>query len=489
MCLNSRYIYNHFSRRHVLVKCGKCEACRQEKAFARAQRIKNNVTDGTIALFITLTYSNDYVPYCLKEDFLGDSDELLVYRDAECRYTYSRSKGYSFKKESGTHVIYNCYLPYEERIPYYNRALKPLNGKRSNQIGVCLYSDIQKFFKRLRQILQRNYHYEKEFSYFSCSEYGGHSHRPHFHALIFINKDDEKTFRNAIVKAWPYADCHRTKDYIQVARDAANYCASYVNGYSDLPACLQNDNFRQKHSQSKNFGVVLDCFSLSTILSKIDSGDLRYYCSKKFDGTSCFDYLPIPKYVLSRYFPQFKGLSWLTASQLRDILLSPEKCGDYLGDFSRIIKIRGILNVDVLSVKSSFIENSIYVFTPKETYQIYVRLENAYQRFYRETGLSRFDYYRYYVRCWSVHASNILVDSHKDIEHVEDYFDFYDNATEFVDGLVDAPTLPDDIEYECDPNARRWVVDKHLKLMRMYDKLDKSRKVVNFCMSHMGHQV
>ena len=61
MCTNSRFIWNPYARKKILVKCGKCDACKQEKALARSTRIRNNVTSGTIALFITLTYTNDYL--------------------------------------------------------------------------------------------------------------------------------------------------------------------------------------------------------------------------------------------------------------------------------------------------------------------------------------------------------------------------------------------------------------------------------------------
>ena len=79
MCTHCRYVFNRYSRRHVLVKCGKCDACKQEKAIARANRIRNNLTYGKIALFITLTYANDYVPFVYRSDLIGYGD-LNVYR-------------------------------------------------------------------------------------------------------------------------------------------------------------------------------------------------------------------------------------------------------------------------------------------------------------------------------------------------------------------------------------------------------------------------
>lgn len=43
-------------------------------------------------------------------------------------------------------------------------------------------ADLQKFFKRLRFNLS---HDEKNIKYFACGEYGDHTQRPHYHAIIF----------------------------------------------------------------------------------------------------------------------------------------------------------------------------------------------------------------------------------------------------------------------------------------------------------------
>ena len=440
MCTHCRYIFNPYSRKNVLVRCGHCDACKQEAAAKRAIRIRNNVTDGTVALFVTLTYSNNYVPYVLRSDLESNDFEINVYRNADVRYVYDRHSDLTrLKYDFGTHPIARTYVSLLVRstcveVPnkYSTSALPSLNGLGHNYIGVPYYPDIQQFYKRLRSYLERDYHYEKSFSYFTCSELGGHSYRPHFHALIFIPRAYESTFRAAIVKAWPYADRRRTAKFIEIARDAASYVSSYVNSGADLPALFEEDMFKQKHSASKNFGVVLDCFSLRKVLEKIDSGDLVYYCRKKFDGITDVHRLPIPKYVLYRYFPICKGFSWLSSSQLRSILLDPQKVGDVLTDFDYVATLnRDVYDYSYLSRsfdcglflrhlvainRQCKLINPEYHYTPVETYKIYVRLENCYQRFHSETGLSRFDYAYYYERVWSLYSSMLLKMMHEDDE-------------------------------------------------------------------------
>lgn len=496
MCTHSHYIWNPYSCRKVLVPCGHCPACLQEKACKRANRIRNNVTEGTIALFVTLTYSNDYVPYVLRDDLYSSDFEVNVYRNASYRFVFDRHSGQvRGRKIVGVHPISRCWIPTDERLcsPENSidmlRDLKGLNGLGRNYVGVCLYSDLQKFFKRLRQILVRNYDYEGEFSYYGCSEYGGHSYRPHFHALIFCPSDYEETFRDAILTAWPYADKHRTYEYIEVAKDAASYLSSYVNSNFSVPQVLQDDFFKPKHSQSKSFGVVLDCFQLPQILQKIERGDIVYYRSQKFDGESSVVAVSVPDYVLNRYFPKFKGLSWLSSRQLRSILLAPERIGFVLGSNQVVFRYaeEGVI-YNCSFKREPKIIHPLYDFSPQETYRIYVMLENCYQRFHRETGLSRFDYALYYERVWSVKSLQSIKMSLLDIELYSDFSDFYSNAIEleFDDSL--SPTLSG-LNLQLDPNKRKDIVDKTNHFSVLFDKLDKQKKVTNYCMTRMGHLV
>lgn len=200
MCTNRRWIYNPYSRRSVLVSCGKCEACLQEKACARSNRIRHEVSSGTIALFITLTYTNDYVPFIYEEDIKPFTD-INIYRCSSGRYVFNRhTRKLQFKKNSGIEIIGRKTI--YEYLPS-DGLYKHLVGLPSNYIGVPYYEDAQNFFKRLRIILDRNYDFKEHFSYFCTCELGGHTFRPHFHALLFIRPDDESIFRSAILTAKP----------------------------------------------------------------------------------------------------------------------------------------------------------------------------------------------------------------------------------------------------------------------------------------------
>ena len=85
MCTNKRYITNVHGRK-LLVNCGHCPACLQEKANRRAYKIKCHSAPDNVCLFVGLTYTNDFVPYFKKSEFsnvdIYESDGSLPNIDA-----------------------------------------------------------------------------------------------------------------------------------------------------------------------------------------------------------------------------------------------------------------------------------------------------------------------------------------------------------------------------------------------------------------------
>lgn len=483
-----KWIFNPYIHKKVLVSCGKCDACRQEKACARANRIRNNVSDGTIALFITLTYSNDYVPFIYRDDLLTSDIDINIYRNCTCRRCYSNSRGTFFKKEDGISIIDTTFIPFEERSSFEVRKMKSLKGLSSEKIGVCYYKDLQDFFKRLRQNLSREYGYKEQFSFFACSEYGGFTQRPHFHGLLFIQRNVEQIFRDCIVKSWPYADNSRTAKFIEVARDAASYVAAYVNGNSNLPSLLEN-TFKQKHSSSKHFGVVLDCFTLPKILEKVRQSDLHYYSRKQYDGTTNVSPHVIPAYVINRYFPILKGFRRFTASALFDVLLSPERIGDY-GEREQYFPIFNEESSFLVYNKTrTNLDIPLYHFTPKETYSMFVRLENAYQYYFNQTGKSRYDYAIDYMSTWRLYHSTVIRDSLEKVDSLEDFEQYYENVLEFGDDInLVAPTLAN-LDLNVNPNTLVDIVMKSNNLTSLYSRMSKQKKVTNYVMNELNYNV
>lgn len=466
MCTNTRLIRNIYTGRSLRVNCGKCPACQQQKAGYRANRIRNNIKRDETALFITLTYKNDHIPYVYLKDLADKVENLPLYRDYNVRYKRFGSS-YDVKPVSYPDGKISTLLVKYQDIP--DKPFKTINSKVNqdiwnDRVGILYYKDLQNFVKRLRINLKRRYDYEKSFTFFSCSELGPTTHRPHFHCLLFIPKDDVSLFRTAIVESWPFADSSRTAKYIEVARDAASYVSSYVNRDSDIPTFFENNDVRPKHSYSKGFGLAPADFSLPKILEKADNGNMCYTKLVKRNGVECLFDVPIPEYVINRYFPKFKGSTRLAPDTLARILLYPKGLYSY----------------------KKFLD-----YSEDDIHKIVVRLSHARHDYHVMSGNDINQFPMDYERVWRSRASFINRHQYDDVVHPLDFGFFYDNFNEYHFGKVHSQSLDDlhIVDFELDPNLLpyRQLLTSHLT--DLYYKLVKQKKVTNAAMHALGYIV
>lgn len=461
MCTQTRLIKNKYTGRTLRVSCGKCPACLQQKANARTSRIRNHSVAGEVALFVTLTYAPKFLPY-IRLDELTTQGFVNIYRNASHRYY-----GDEEKVKDEIDIIDSFYLSDLDNFTFH--GLKSARGLSKGCVSVIYYKDLQDFVKRLRINLKRKFNYDNKITLFACAEYGPLTQRAHFHLLIFAPSDAYETLRDAIVKSWSYADRLRTSQYIEIAKDAASYVASYVNSPYTAGSLLSSSAFRQKHSCSKDFGVRLEYFSLAKILQAIERRDLRYNVPSSRNGVPSVDSVLIPKYVINRYFPKFKGYSILTDNEIRELCLQPAK-------LRFVFESKQDCNIK---------------WTEDDVYKYSVRINHVFERFQSELGWTDDDFYYLYPRLltdvWNLYFSNSLQDSFRLYEL--DPYNFYENINELAFG-VRAPTLNIDLSrVQTDPNKRVDVVNTTYRLTDLYFKKDKSRKVVNLAMSETGHNV
>lgn len=178
MCTQPIQIYNRSSKisyrgQSLLftVPCGKCSECKK-------------------------AHSNEYT---LRSYF--------EYRDCESKggYVYFDTLTYS-----------NSNLPKDYGIAHFNRK----------HLTSCL--------KKLRVYLTRaGFQVKDNLKYFITSEYGGKTHRPHYHVLFFINIPnlDVKTFWQFLNKSWIYGfidRCSTAPSRVVNSTAALNYVSKYV---------------------------------------------------------------------------------------------------------------------------------------------------------------------------------------------------------------------------------------------------------------------
>ena len=467
MCTNGKYVHNKYIHKSIFVSCGHCDSCIQAKANARAQRIRNH-NDGGTCLFVTLTYDNRFVPYVSSSDLINIQDisshDVVVKRDFDVRYYRGNKKVYrcddvltSFKASDFKKYCYDV----------------PILRKKKDCVGVIYWKDVQNFIKRLRINLFRN-GYENDISYFAVGEYGSGKHatfRPHFHLLLYTGKITLQEIRPFIVQSWPYGDMLRENQRIQQAIDASGYVASYVSKSASLPTICESAPIRQKHSHSLYFGAGLPCFSLPSLLEKADKQDMSYSREVFKDGKPCLASLPIPKYVINRYFPRFKGDSSLSPAEIRDCLRCPIGVWDKFGENpSRITPLIG----------------KEFSYSKEDYRKFIVHLRHCVDNYITITHKTIDDYVIDYQRVWFARWNYIYKHSYDD---VISYFDFFENINEHIDNLIDvAPTLPISDKYVLNPNARFDVQLRSSNLSDLYHKKEYFKSLNSYVLSSLSDE-
>ena len=444
MCTHQRKIKNRYTGREMYVKCGHCPSCLQEKAAYRVSRIKAQYSDDLTCFMVGLTYRRHDLPYVKRDEAYqfsrGRLLSLPVYRDTRYRKVrQNASYDVDYRKYVGTHVL--DLVDFKKQVSFH--GLKDARHK-PGCIGVAYYPDVQDFLERLRINLKRNYHYEKSFKAFCCSEYGigtepGHGTlRPHFHILLWIPKGSEGVFRSAIIASWPYGDLSRFPRAIEEARDASSYVASYVNSGVNFPPFLQL-YFKAKHSYSKDFGCNYEWFVLPKVLELYRRGHLSLRVQKTVGNVTRSVECPLPKYVIHRYFPKFKGYGGLSPSaalsymqrvrnafrvysddewRLNNPFLYEYDDVGYKKDGCEVLKVNGVN----LFYAPSPVTDLRYLdkitgtivpyqeFTYDDYYKTAVRLDNAYYRFLemQDELISFKDYCKLHLKVWSLYSSDVL---------------------------------------------------------------------------------
>lgn len=424
MCTNKQWVLNRYNGQKYFVPCGHCSACLQEKAIKRSNRIRANQKDIGMPfdnLFVTLTYQNRYIPYIsrfqVKQFLAGNIDYINIYRDYTAR-KYSDFKGSVRRVVNKGRVVLDSFKP-EHSCSRDNLLTSdiPLLGITTklgpdnfvydiNRISVPFLPDIQNFIKRFRINFFRKYGYEKEWSYFYVCELGPSTNRAHFHLLISVECGWFEKAKQCVRESWPYG-CFLPKS-IQRATNPAAYISSYVNCGSTVPlflsACKRLSPF---HHYSKNFGFGKECFSLSSVVRMFERNDFGFVVDRVKEGVYSRDIVPVPLYVLNKYFRKFKGFSRLSSDEIFTIAENPGR----IGQFRKRIEA----------------EDS-------ELRRIYTSLINLREKYVKEilncdveTWLP-FEFV--YSRIWSAYNSYKLKLQHDRIKSDFDNLQLYDNLSE-----------------------------------------------------------
>jgi len=164
--------------------------------------------------------------------------------------------------------------------------------------GTLVKSDLQKFFKRLRKKIE-----PIRIKYFGCGEYGEHTKRPHYHAIIINWKpNSEDCYRpnrkssasKTIEQLWTYGN----NTVGSPDREAIQYVVGYIrkkllgvreNEYSGIipPFQLQSQGIGKDFAVQHKESILSD---RGLTRNGIQVGLPRYYRKKLIDKDSIEEY-------------------------------------------------------------------------------------------------------------------------------------------------------------------------------------------------------
>lgn len=110
--------------------------------------------------------------------------------------------------------------------------------------GVCK-RDIQLWLKRLRKHFKSNV-----LRYFIVSEYGDHTYRPHYHALLFFKTERKDDIYDIILESWNNGFCY----FGEVEEGSIVYCTKYCLKQSSVPKGKEK-NFRLVSKMNGGIGA------------------------------------------------------------------------------------------------------------------------------------------------------------------------------------------------------------------------------------------
>lgn len=227
-CEHPVKIFNKYSNEFMYVRCGKCNTCRNARAYKWVKRLEQERSCHPFTMFIYLDYDNENIPkYDLSfnpftgEKFLSDS-----------RYTFNDS------------LFNDLCIPFDE-LKFADTYDKDyFDGRLNHPLRIPHGSvrDIQLFLKRFNK-----YCYDKisktyrNFRYFIVQEYGPTTFRPHYHGLMFIdNQKVADAFREILSHSWRFGH----SDYKLVESSASSYVAQYLNCDTHLPSFYAHPKLR-----------------------------------------------------------------------------------------------------------------------------------------------------------------------------------------------------------------------------------------------------
>lgn len=349
-CLNPKRIRNKYTGEVIIAECGQCEACRLKQSYSRTQRCNLESLGNKYCFFVTLTYANEYVPMC-RLKCLGQFTGLdfSVIRSWSNQLEHD---GSITRYESGD-ILGNITFPHVLAGKQLQKKMKFVND---DDLFYCLdYRDVQLFLKRLRKKIN------ERIRVFTCGEYGCIHFRPHYHLLLWFNR--ETTLENLLqylTESWPFG----IVDASLATSKCSSYVAKYVNGNQYLPSVLKVAGTRPFSHHSRFLGEKV----LQTTSEEYAENDYRRFAKRRFFCDGFNSDVILWRSAKDRVFPKCAGFNSKSEHERVMSYRLNETARSWTGKASPIYNARYIADyVERYDAESPFpiVENMLQYFMKK----------------------------------------------------------------------------------------------------------------------------
>ena len=314
-CEHPRLVFNKYLNRKVLVSCGKCNICKQERRNRWVSRMINEAKAWKFVRVIHLDYNDDMIPtYQLEEEHLVEQQSRF-YTNKNLKQQYEHN-----------------WLP----VADFEELLIGKNEYESNYFYTRLYDydrginhvdirDIQRFCKRLNTYIKREVtgHYHN-FRYAIAAEYGETTFRAHYHGIIYFNDPRiADNFERLLVKSWtdgnlvPLGHAYSEAD----RGHAASYISKYIVKPADIPICYSHSRLSTFFTCSRRPPLGVFDKPIEEIQGLFDSGACERVTTKNVEGITRLAVLPVSGTFENHLFPKcplYSVLpSWLRTRLIR----------------------------------------------------------------------------------------------------------------------------------------------------------------------------
>lgn len=332
-CEHPVTVKNPYTGEFIQVPCGCCKSCALQRSRKMSLLCQFEEKDYKYAWFVTLTYDQQNIPY-LVPFYNDDEKEFEFYfhnpRNKERDDTILNGDyKHHFKPKDVIWLVERCKL--------YSRG-----------IGVLDKTDAQKFLKRIRYYIHKDFKYET-IRYYCVGEYGPKTLRPHYHFILFT--DSEKVSSNIeiyIHKSWKLGRV----DSSLSRHGISSYVAGYVNSTVSLPS-LYSFCEAKPFSLHSQFFATRFFESQREEIYKSTPYNFVYACRELFG--SYVEFHPW-RSLTSMFFPKCKGFGVKSRQELYRSYTIICEAWRYYGQWSPSKLAQMILEDNIMSPLSDYFD-------------------------------------------------------------------------------------------------------------------------------------